>query len=360
MQGAVLRESPGWLEIADLQIDEPRAREVLIRNAAAGLCHSDFHFMDGKYPLAVTPSVMGHESAGVVEAVGSEVTYVVPGDHVVTSLTGFCGSCKYCLTGRSYLCTSPELQRSEGDVSRLQEGGQYVDQFAGMGSFAEQMLVHENAVVKIADDMPLDRAALLGCGVMTGLGAVFRTASVPPGSTVAIIGCGGVGLSCIQGAFLGGASRIVAVDLNDSKLDLAKQLGATDVVNGSNVDPVASVLELTQGGVEFAFEAIGSARTAQQAFKMLERGGTATVVGMIPIGETLELSGPALLGGRTLKGSNMGSSCFRVDIPRYVELYRQGRLRLDEMISERISLADVNDGFRKLQRGDAARSVIIF
>lgn len=360
MRAALLRESPGWLELAEIQVDRPGPREVLIRTAAAGLCHSDLHFMDGKYRLATLPCVLGHESAGVIEAVGEDVTYVLPGDHVVTCLTGFCGHCKFCLTGRSYLCTSPELYRSGSERSRLVEGPQPVDQFAHMGSFAEQMLVHENAIVKVPPSVPLDRAALIGCGVITGLGSVFHTAAVPPGAVVAVIGCGGVGLSCIQGARLAGASRIVAIDVLDSKLALARQLGATDIVNGSEGDTVAKVVEMTSGGVEFSFEAIGSTQAAQQALQLLERGGTATIIGMIPPGQFVEMPGMALLSGKTLRGCQMGSNHFRVDIPRYLDLYLQGRLYLDEMISNRITLEQINDGFRSLQKGEITRDVVVF
>jgi S-(hydroxymethyl)glutathione dehydrogenase / alcohol dehydrogenase len=359
MRAAVLNECPGWLEISDVEVDNPGSHEVLIRTSAAGLCHSDLHFIEGKYP-ARTPVVLGHESAGVVEAVGSEVAYVKPGDRVITCLSVFCGSCEYCVTGHPYLCQSPEVRRASGDRPRLSAGGQPVGQFANLGSFAEMMLVHEHALVKVTPDMPLDRAALVGCGVTTGLGAVFNTARVPAGATVAVIGCGGVGLSCIQGAFLAGAARIIAVDRLASKLELARQLGATDGVDASEGDPVAQVLEMTGGGVEYAFEAIGLANAAESAYNMLRRGGTATVIGMIPPGQMVQLPGPSFLQSKRIQGSTMGSNRFRVDMPRYVDLYLQGRLKLDEMVSARIKLDEVNDGFKALQGADVARSVIIF
>ena len=359
MRAAVLREIPGWLDVADVQIDRPAAHEVLIRTAAAGVCHSDLHFMEGKYP-AITPLVMGHESAGVVEAVGTDVTYVQPGDHVITCLSAFCGQCEYCMTGRPNLCQAPELRRLPEERPRLSEDGAALGQFAGLGSFAEQLLVHERAVVKVTNDIPLDRAALIGCGVMTGLGAVFNTARVPAGASVAVIGCGGIGLNCIQGARLAGAARIIAIDLLDSKLEMATAFGATHVVNGATSDAVAEVVELTSGGVEFAFEAIGLASAAEQAFNMLRRGGTATVIGMIPPDQVVQLPGPAFLSEKRIQGSFMGSNRFRVDMPRYIDLYLQGRLRLDELVSARISLDDVNQGFKTLQGGEVARSVIMF
>jgi S-(hydroxymethyl)glutathione dehydrogenase/alcohol dehydrogenase len=233
-------------------------------------------------------------------------------------------------------------------------------QFVNLGSFAEQMLVHETAVVKVAAEMPLDRAALIGCAVTTGLGAVFRTAKVPAGATVAVIGCGGVGLNCLQGAHLAGASRIIAVDVNAQKLDLARVFGATDTVDASAADAVGTVQDLTDGGVEYAFEAIGLAEAATQAFNMLRRGGTATVIGMIPPGQKVELPGAAFLDEKRIQGSMMGSNRFRLDMPRYVDLYLQGRLKLDELVSAKISLDKINDGFRALQFGETARSVISF
>ncbi len=359
MRAAILNESPGWLEVSDIEVDNPGPHEVLIRTSAAGLCHSDLHFIEGKYP-ARTPVVLGHESAGVVEAVGTEVGYVGPGDRVITCLSVFCGRCEYCITGHPYLCQSPEVRRRNNERPRLSAAGQPVGQFAGLGSFAEMMLVHEHALVRVTPDMPLDRAALVGCGVTTGLGAVFNTAQVPAGASVAVIGCGGVGLSCVQGALLAGAAQIIAVDQLASKLDLARQLGATDSVDASSGDTVAQVQEMTGGGVEYAFEAIGLAKTAELAFNMLRRGGTATVIGMIPPGETVQLPGPSFLQSKRIQGSTMGSNRFRVDMPRYVDLYLQGRLKLDELVSARIKLDEVNDGFKALQGADVARSVIVF
>jgi S-(hydroxymethyl)glutathione dehydrogenase/alcohol dehydrogenase len=222
------------------------------------------------------------------------------------------------------------------------------------------MLVHENAVVKITKDMPLDRAALIGCGVTTGAGAVFNTARVPVGATVAVIGCGGVGLSAVQGARIAGAGRIIAVDTIASKLDLAKRFGATDVVSAADGDPVEQVKQLTGGGVEYSFEAIGLKKTAEQAFAMLKNGGTATVIGMIPLGQKIELPGVDFLFEKKIQGSNMGSNAFRVDMPRYVDLYLQGRLNLDDLVSKRIDLSQVNEAFADLERGNLARSVILF
>jgi S-(hydroxymethyl)glutathione dehydrogenase/alcohol dehydrogenase len=253
------------------------------------------------------------------------------------------------------------MRRGRDEKTRLTlEDGTPINQWYNLSSFAELMLVHENALVKIVDDIPLDRAALIGCGVVTGVGAVIHTAGVRPGETVAVIGCGGIGLNCIQGARLAGAGRIIAVDRVPMKLELAKKFGATDVVDASSVDPVQAVLELTSGGVHYAFEAIGLKATAEAAFGMLRSGGTATVVGLLPFGATIEIPGLSLIAERKLQGSLMGSNRFRVDMPRLVDLYLQGRLELDELISARITLDQVNDGFKAMQGGEVARSVIIF
>ena len=363
MKAAVLNAIPGQLDIEEISIDSPGPREVLIRTAAAGLCHSDLHFMEGKYPYPC-PAVLGHESAGVVEEVGSAVSYVQPGDHVITCLSAFCGYCEQCISGHLSLCENKatELVRAPGEKSRLSRpDGEAVNSFLHLSSFAEQMLVHEHALVKIDQEMPLDKAALIGCGVTTGLGAVFRTAKVEPGSSVAVIGCGGIGLAAIQGARITGANKIIAVDMVPSKLELAQSMGATHVVNASEGDAVEQVKDLTGGmGVHNSFEAVGMKETAEQAFKMLRSGGQATVIGMIPVGTTVEVHGPELLSEKKLAGSNMGSNQFRTDMPRFVDMYLDGRLMLDEMVSKTITLDDINAGFEDMKSGNVARSVISF
>lgn len=360
MRAAVLNSIPGQLDIEDIEIGSPGPREVLMRVAAAGLCHSDLHFMEGKYPY-MTPAVLGHESAGIVEAVGSEVSYVKPGDHVITCLSVYCGNCENCLTGHLSICSEAEsTNRAPGEAPRLSRNGETVHQFLKMSSFAEMMLIHEHGLVKIREDMPLDRAALIGCGVTTGLGAIFNTAKVAPGSSVAIIGAGGIGLNAIQGARIAGASQIIAVDMLDNKLEMARDFGATHLVNASEGDAVAQVIELSKGGVHYSFEAIGLKVAAEQAFNMLRNGGTATIIGMIPVGQNIELPGVSFLGEKKIQGSNMGSNRFRVDMPRYIDLYMDGRLKLDELVSQRIQLEDINEGFDALKQGSVARSVITF
>ena len=359
MKAAVFREVNTPMEVEEIDVSKPGPREVLIRTAAAGVCHSDLHFFNGTYP-GQTPMVLGHESAGIVEQVGDDVHYVQPGDHVITCLSVFCGHCEYCLTGHMSLCQEPETRRGRDQDPRISQNGDVVQQFANLGSFAEYMLVHEHAVAKIREDMPLDRAALIGCGVTTGVGAVIHTAKIEPGSTVAVIGCGGVGLSCINGAAIAGASRVIAVDMVPSKLDLARKFGATDVVNGGDGDPIEAVKEISGGGVHYSFEAIGLKVTAEQSFNMLRNGGTATIIGMIPPGDMVSLHGPDFLFEKKIQGSFMGSNRFRVDMPRYVELYMQGKLHLDDMVSGHIKLSDINDAMAQLETGEIARNVIMF
>ena len=359
MRAAVLREINKAMDVETIQHEDPEPSEVLIRTSASGVCHSDLHFFNGSYPGRF-PMVLGHEAAGVVEKVGSRVSYVKPGDHVITCLSTFCGTCEHCLTGRMSLCMEPAVRRRADSKPRLSKDGEALTQFANLGSFAEMMLVHEHSLVKIRPDMPMDRAALIGCGVTTGVGAVIHTAKVEPGATVAVIGCGGVGLSCINGAAIAGAGRIIAVDMVASKLELARKFGATDVVDGKGGNAVGEVLQLTGGGVHYAFEAIGLKATAEQAFQMLRRGGTATIIGMIPPGTMVSIHGPELLMEKKLQGSMMGSNRFRVDMPRFIDFYLQGKLHLDDMISRRIKLADVNDAFAAINTGEVARSVIMF
>ena len=359
MKAAIFRAPHQPLNIEEIDIAEPGPREVLVRTVACGVCHSDLHFVDGLYPYPA-PAVLGHEPAGIVEAVGEQVTYVQPGDHVIGCLSVFCGHCEFCLTGRPSLCSNPETKRAPGEAPRLSQNGEPIFQGLDLAGYAEMMLLHENAIVKIRPDMPLDKAALIGCGVMTGVGAVFNTAKVPPGSSVAVFGAGGIGLSVIQGARIAGARMIIAVDTVESKLATAKQLGATHIVDASSHDPVNSIRDITNGGVEYAFEALGLKVTAEQAFRALGPGGTATVIGMIPVGQKVELDGYEFLREKKIQGSIMGSNRFRVDMPRYIDLYLQGKLMLDEMISRTGRLEDVNEAFRAMKAGEVARTVLRF
>ena len=360
MKAAVFRGVGRPMEIEEVALDKPGPREVLVRSVATGLCHSDLHFIDGHF-LTPTPTILGHETAGIVEQVGEGVIGLAPGDRVIACLSVFCGHCRHCVAGRPYACQSGETERPAGAPPRLSQEGAAVHQFYNLSAFAEQLLVHEHALVKIVrDEMPLDRAALIGCGVTTGVGAVLNTARVEAGATVAVIGCGGVGLAAVNGARIAGAGRILAVDVLPEKLALARTLGATDCVDASSVDPVEAVMELTKGGVDYAFEALGRTRTIEQAFEMLAPCGTATVIGMVSETAKVSILANALLSDRRLIGSNMGSNRFRLDMPRYVGFYLDGRLKLDHLLGERIALKDVNAGFETLRGGGRSRSVILF
>jgi len=359
MAKAAILEQVGGLTIGEVELADPAPHEVLIDTKACGLCHSDLHFIDGAYPHPL-PAIPGHEAAGIVEAVGSEVRSVQPGDHVVTCLSAFCGHCDHCVSGHISRCVSPETQRAKTDEPRLGDSAAPMTQFLHLSAFAEQMLIHENACVRIRPDMPLDRAALLGCAVITGYGAITYTAQVRPGESVAVIGCGGIGLCAINAAALAGAGRIIAIDRIAEKEDLARRFGATDFIDASDGQAVARIIEMTRGGVDHAIEAIGLAKTAEDAFTMLRRGGTATIVGMIPVGQKVSLNGYEFLAEKSLKGSNMGSNRFPVDIPRLVDFYMAGRLRLDELISRRIGLHQIEEAFAEMKGGNIARSVITF
>jgi S-(hydroxymethyl)glutathione dehydrogenase/alcohol dehydrogenase len=356
-----MRANDAPLAIEQVRIDDPGPGEVLVRTVASGICHSDLHVIEGGLPVP-PPSILGHEPAGVVEAVGAGVADFAPGDHVIGCLTAWCGVCRFCTAGRPYLCAMQFAGRPPGAKPRLASAsGDPIGQFANLSSFAERMLCPERSLVKIRDDMPLDRAALIGCGVTTGLGAALNTVHVPAGASVAVIGCGGVGLAAIQGARIVGAGRIVAVDAQPWKLELARALGATHAVDAKQGDPVAAVHALTGGGADFAFECIGLVQTVQQAIAMTGRGGTAVLVGVVPIQQLVPFSAADVtLQEKKITGSYMGSNRFRFDMPKYVDFYLDGRLRLDEMISARLPLDEVNGAFDRMRKGEAARQVIVF
>jgi len=361
VKAAVMRANNAPFEIEEVEIDRPGLGEVLLRTAASGICHSDLTVLEGGLPFP-PPCILGHEPAGVVEEVGEGVDDFSPGDHVIGCTTRWCGVCRFCTEGRPYLCPTQYEGRPADSKPRLwDQAGDPIGQFANLSSFAEKMLCPERSLVKIRGDMPLDRAALIGCGVTTGLGAALRTVNIPAGASVAIVGCGGVGLAALQGARIGGAGQIIAVDNQAWKFDLARKLGATDCVDASDGDAVAAVHDLTGGGADFVFECIGLVATVQQSVAMTGRGGTAVLVGVVPMTEMVPLSAADLtLQEKKVTGSYMGSNRFRFDMPKYIDFYLDGRLRLDEMISSRIELGEVNDAFDRLRKGEVARQVIVF
>ena len=359
MKAAVLFEPKTPLRIEDVAVADPAPHEVLIRTVAVGVCRSDLHFVDGIYPHAL-PTIPGHEAAGVVEAVGSEVRTVKVGDHVVTCLSAFCGHCEFCVTGRMFLCIDAGVRRSKGAPPRLTLDGQPVAQMLNLSAYAEMMLVHEHACVAIDPEMPMDRAALIGCAVTTGAGAVFNTTDVTPGETVCVVGCGGIGLAAVNAAKIAGAGKIIALDPVPEKRALAEKLGATHSIDALSDTAADEVVEITRGGVHHAIEAVGRPQSAATAVKVLRRGGTATILGMLPPSEKVGLSAIDLLSGKKLQGGLMGSNRFPVDIPRLVDFYMRGSLDLDTIIAERMPLDRINDAFDELRKGDATRSVITF
>ena len=367
VRAAVLNAVGQPLEVRDdIEVEPPRAHEVKVRVVASGVCHSDLSMQDGTVLIA-TPAVLGHEGAGVVEEVGEGVEGVAPGDHVVISWVPQCGACFFCQRGQPYLCDVADRALISAGLpdgsSRLSAGGRQLRQMTGAGTFSEVTVVADCAVVKVPTDIDLRVAALLGCGVLTGIGAVTNTAHVQSGDTVAVVGCGGVGLNVVQGARLAGASRIIAVDRVRSKLELAEELGATDLVDATAGNPVSRVRSLTgERGVDVAFEVIGLQETIDQTVHMTRRGGQAVLVGLPRFDTQLVL--PAFLGvvwqHKTIRGCWYGASDVRRDIPRLLELYRNGQLELSRLISRQIALDDVEGAFAALRTGEVARSVIVY
>jgi len=364
VRAAVLTQ-PGTVLVEDLLLDDWLAPdEVRVRVAACGLCHSDLHMVDGELPTAV-PTVPGHEIAGIVEEVGTAVADLAVGDRVVACLSVYCGRCPECAAGRTHLCERRnDLGRAGRPAPRLVRpaDGAPVDQVAGLGGLVERTVLHRNAVVRVPHAIGADRAALLGCAVLTGVGSVVNAARVHPSETVAVIGCGGVGLNVIQGAVLAGARRVVAVDLGPDKLALAGRFGATDLVDATTDDPVEAVVRLT-GGVDHAFDVVGRGATVTQAVGMLRPGRTAYVVGIPPVGEVLPLAGlPLVAQAKGVRGVLMGANHFPRDIPLLADLHLhlQGRLELDALVTRRIGLDATADGFDLMRAGEPGRVVVTF
>jgi S-(hydroxymethyl)glutathione dehydrogenase / alcohol dehydrogenase len=365
-RAALIREIGKPYVIEDIVLDEPRGREVLVQVKGSGLCHSDQNFAlhDTGMPL---PMVLGHEAAGIVIGVGPDVADVALGDHVVACAVASCGRCNECLQGYRVNCLHPEVAaRGAGEPSRITAGGEAVFQAFGLGAFADHMLVHECQLVAIDPTVPFDRAAMLGCGVVTGGGAVLRSAQVRPGDSVVVIGAGGVGLNAIQTAELVGARKVIAVDLQEDKLVLARRFGATHTVNPADGDPVEQVRAITGGlGVDHAFEVTGGQAPLKQAAAMLGRRGKVYVIGMQKAGSTLDwevdaFSTPHISSEQGLRGVNMGSTNFKIDVPYFAELFLQDRYNLDDLVSSNIELDNINEGYAALAKGGVARGIITF
>lgn len=347
-------------DVQDVEIAAPADQEVLVEVRASGLCHSDLHLVEREFGVPM-PAVFGHEAAGVVTAVGDRVTTIGVGDHVVACLVRFCGLCLECVSGRTYSCLGPDsVLRPPGSTPRLSWPDGPLNQAYGIGGFAEQMLVHENQLAVVNKKIPFPQASVLGCGTVTGAGAAIHSAGVRVGDTVAVIGTGGVGLNVISGARLAGALRIIAIDIEDSKLEVAARFGATDAINATGVDVVSQVRKLVGPGVNHSFEVVGSRATQQQAVTLARPGGGVYFVGLAEPGATIELpaSLEMLRAHNAVVGVHMGSTNLKRDIPMYADLYVQGRLNLDDLVSQEIHLSDIDHAYRQLTRGETIRSVI--
>jgi S-(hydroxymethyl)glutathione dehydrogenase/alcohol dehydrogenase len=360
VKAAIHRATNHPLTIEEVNITSPGPEEVLVKTVACGVCHSDLHALHGAIP-SLTPAILGHEPAGIVIEVGNRVRNVKCGDHVIACTSMYCGNCSQCVQGRPYLCVDRgACARNEDEPPRITQEGKVIHQFADLGGFAEAMLLHNRAVVKIDEDIPLDRAALIGCAVTTGVGAALNTAKVTPGSSVVVFGAGGVGISVIQGAKIAGARQIIAVDIIDDKLKTAQQFGATDTINSAKADPVKTIRKMTSGGAEFAFEVVGIPELLQQAFYCLAPHGTAILVGAIPVGESVSVNAGHFFLEKRIIGCMMGSNRFTLDTPRYLELYRQGKLDLDSMVTRHEPLEGISKAFDAMTSGEVTRTVLMF
>lgn len=362
MRAAVLYEHGAPLVVEEVELDPPKTGEVVVRMVASGVCRSDLHAIKGVHP-APLPAILGHEGAGIVEEVGPGVESVSPGDHVLLSWLPYCGRCRWCTRGRASLCENVEWSEmgtlADGTV-RFSRAGRRIHHYIATSSFSERAVVPAQCAIRVPADLPLRELALVGCAAMTGVGAVLNTAGVRPGESVAVVGCGGVGLNCVQGAAIAGAGMIIAIDTEPSKLSLARELGATDVIDGSVPSALDDVLELSGGGVDCSFEAIGHPATIELAVGILGRGGQAILVGMAPPQASVSFDALGMtLQEKSIKGCWYGSVRPPADFPLLVDLYRAGRLRLDPLIKT-CRLDEINEAFRAMESGEVARSVIVY
>ena len=364
IRAAVAWEAGKPLEVEEIELEGPKAGECLVRLAASGVCHTDAYTLSGADPEGLFPVVLGHEGAGIVEEVGPGVADLAPGDHVIPLYTPECRECKFCLSGKTNLCQKIRTTQGRGlmpdGTSRLSKRGRPIHHYMGTSTFAECTVLPEISLAKIRPDAPLDKVCLLGCGVTTGIGAVLNTARVRPGESVVVFGLGGIGLSVIQGAVLAGAERIVGVDTNPRKFDLARRLGATDLIDpGAVGDVVAAIVDLTDGGVDHSFECIGNVEVMGQALACTHKGwGQAIIIGVAGAGQEIHARPFLLVTGRTWKGTAFGGVRGRTELPRYVDRYMSGRIELDALVTATLPLDEINRAFELMHRGEAIRSVI--
>ena len=366
-RAAVAFEAGKPLEITTLDLDGPKAGEVLIRNVATGVCHTDAFTLSGEDPEGLFPAVLGHEGGAIVEETGAGVTSVAAGDHVIPLYTPECGECNFCTSGKTNLCQAIRVTQGQGlmpdGTSRFSQNGTPVYHYMGTSTFSEYTVLPEIAVAKVNASAPLEKVCLLGCGITTGIGAVLNTAKVEAGATVAVFGLGGVGLSAIQGATMAGAGRIVAIDINPDKFELATQLGATDTVNPKDYDaPIQDVIvELTNGGVDYSFECIGNVELMRAALECCHKGwGEATIIGVAGAGQEISTRPFQLVTGRVWRGSAFGGCKGRSELPDMVDQYLDGDIKIDEFITYTMPLEDINRAFDLMHEGKSIRSVIHF
>jgi S-(hydroxymethyl)glutathione dehydrogenase/alcohol dehydrogenase len=365
VKAALCWEPQQPLVVDEIEIDGPRAGECLVRLVATGVCHTDAYTMSGRDPSGLFPAVLGHEGAGIVEEVGAGVTGLRPGDHVIPLYIPECRQCEFCLSGKTNLCGALLATQGKGvmpdGTSRLSHRGRMLHHYMGTSTFAQCTVVPEIALAKIRPDAPLEKVCLLGCGITTGIGAVLNTAKVPAGATVAVFGLGGIGLSVVQGCVMAGAERIIGIDSNPRKFELARRFGATECLDPGGISSVAeAVVEMTRGGVDFSFECIGNVEVMGQALACTHKGwGQAIIIGVAGAGEEIHARPFLLVTGRTWRGTAFGGTRGRTQLPRYVDWYMSGRIALDEMITHLMPLDDINVAFDHMARGDSIRSVVL-
>ena len=365
VRAAVAFEAGKPLAIETVQLEGPRAGEVLVEVKATGLCHTDAYTLSGADPEGLFPAIMGHEGAGVVVEVGEGVTSVAPGDHVIPLYTPECRQCKFCLSGKTNLCGAIRETQGRGLMpdgsSRFSLGGETLFHYMGTSTFADHTVLPEIAVAKIRQDAPFDKVCYIGCGVTTGLGAVMNTAKVEPGSNVAVFGLGGIGLNVVQGARIAGADRIIGVDLNPRKRALAEQFGMTDFINPKDGDPVAAIIDLTDGGVDYSFECIGNVEVMRQALECCHKGwGESVIIGVAGAGQEIATRPFQLVTGRVWRGTAFGGAKGRTDVPRIVDWYMDGKINIDDLITHQMPLEDINQGFDLMHEGESIRAVVVY
>ena len=365
VRAAVAFEAGKPLAIETVQLEGPLAGEVLMEVKATGLCHTDAYTLSGADPEGLFPAIMGHEGAGVVVEVGEDVASVAPGDHVIPLYTPECRQCKFCLSGKTNLCGAIRETQGRGVMpdgsSRFSLGGEKLFHYMGTSTFANYTVLPEIAVAKIRQDAPFDKVCYIGCGVTTGLGAVMNTAKVEPGSNVAVFGLGGIGLNVVQGARIAGADRIIGVDLNPGKRTLSEQFGMTDFINPKDGDPVAAIIDLTDGGVDYSFECIGNVEVMRQALECCHKGwGESVIIGVAGAGQEIATRPFQLVTGRVWRGTAFGGAKGRTDVPRFVDWYMDGKINIDDLITHTMPLEDINQGFDLMHRGESIRTVVVY